>query len=198
MFGFDFSWLDPNLAYILLLAGLWLGVIAIYVAGTGVPEFAAVGLILLALFVLSSMPTNWAAVGLMVFGASSFLLLPLFGEKWGRYAEIGLIFQGLGAYFLFYSEKHVSPLLIGATLIFGIIFYRKLLVPTMRSQTKSILEADLVGTRGRVVKDLDPVGTVYVQKELWRARSSEALSKDTMVVVVAQDGLELTVEKAKH
>lgn len=198
MFGFDFSWLDPNLAYILLLSGLWLGVIAIYVAGTGVPEVASVVLILGALFVLSSMPTNWAAVGLMVFGASSFLLLPLFGEKWGRYAELGLIFQGIGAYFLFHSEKHVSLLLIGATLLFGVVFYRKLLVPTMRNQSKSMLEADLVGTRGRVVKDLDPVGTVYVQKELWRARSSEALSKDTMIVVVAQDGLELTVEKAKH
>jgi membrane-bound serine protease (ClpP class) len=197
MFGFDFSWLDPNLAYVLLLGGLWLGVIAIYIAGTGVPEFSALAMILGALFVLSAMPTNWAAVGLMVFGAASFLLMPLFGEKWGRYAEFGLVFQGFGAYFLFHSGLQVSPLLIGATLLFGIFFYRKVLVPTLRNQSKS-MTVELVGTQGRVVKDLDPVGTVYVQKELWRARSAEPLSKDTMVVVVAQDGLELTVEKAKN
>jgi len=197
MFGFDFSWLDPNLAYTLLLGGLWLGVIAIYIAGTGFPEFAALAMIIAALFVLSGMPTNWVAVGLMVFGASSFLLLPLFGEKWGRYAEFGLVFQGFGAFFLFHSGPQVSPWLIGVTLLFGILYYRKVLIPTMRSQSRS-MTVDVIGTQGRVVKDLDPVGTVYVQKELWRARSAEPLSKDTRVVVVAQDGLELIVEKAKN
>ena len=104
MFAFDFTWLDPNLAYILLLAGLWLGVIAIYIAGTGIPEIAALSLIIGALVVLSAMPTNWLAVSLMVLGASSFLILPLFGEKWGRYAEFGLILQGIGGYFLFYPQ----------------------------------------------------------------------------------------------
>ncbi|MEL7435178.1 MAG: NfeD family protein [Chloroflexota bacterium] len=52
--------------------------------------------------------------------------------------------------------------------------------------------------RGRVVKDLDPVGTVYVNKELWRARSPVHLTRDTPIMVIGQQGLELQVEKAKN
>jgi len=83
--------------------------------------------------------------------------------------------------------------------LFGIVYYYKVLVPVLsRQQLSRVDENIVIGSQGRVVKELDPIGTVYVKKELWRARSDEPLAKDTLVVVVAQDGLELLVEKAKH
>jgi membrane-bound ClpP family serine protease len=197
MFGLDFSWLDPNITYILLLSGLWLAILAIYLPGTGFPEVLALLLILGSLFVLSTMSVNWIAVFILILGASSFLLLPFFGKKWERYAVLGLVLQAGGAYYLF-LDKPVSPIVIGLTLIFGLVYYYKVLIPVLAHQQLKREDETMIGTRGRVVKDLDPVGTVYVEKELWRARSEETLAKDTLVVVIAQDGLELRVEKAKH
>jgi membrane-bound ClpP family serine protease len=128
------------------------------------------------------------------------LILPFFGERYGRFAEVGLVGQAVGGYFLF-ENSPVSLVLIGITLVLAVLYNRFVLIPIMRTQ-RSHNEYDesneVVGLRGRVVKALDPVGTVYVNKELWRARSSEVLLPDTPVMIVGQDGLELVVEKAKN
>jgi membrane-bound ClpP family serine protease len=200
MAGFDFTTLDPNFIYITLLAGLWIGITAIYIPGTGLPEIGSIVLIVSSLLALTLFPANWLAVGLVVFGVSTFLILPFFGEIWARFAEAGLIFQAIGGIFLF-EGKSVSPLLIGFTLILGVAYSRFVLIPIMHRQhnrTEYDEANQVLGIRGRVVKDLNPVGTIYVNKELWRARSDEYLAKDTNVMVIAQDGLELIVEKAKN
>lgn len=196
----DFTLLDPNLMYLALLVGLWIGVTALYIPGTWLPEITSIVLVAGSLIILSSMATAWWAVALMVLGISAFLLLPFFGEKYGRFAEFGLVAQAIGGLFLF-QEQSVSPLLIAFTVIVGVLYNRLVLIPTMKNQRR-FNEYDesnqVIGIRGRVIKELDPVGTVYVNKELWRARSSENLTKDTPIMVVGQNGLELTVEKAKN
>lgn len=195
----DIALVDPNLIYLALLAGLWLGVTALYVPGTWIPEILSVVMLVGTLIILGSMATAWWAVILMILGVSMFLLMPFFGEKYGRFAELGLVGQAIGGYFLL-QNGGVSPILIGITVILGFMYNRFVLIPTMKNQRR-YNEYDesnaVIGIRGRVVKDVDPVGTVYVNKELWRARSSEPLSTDDAIIVVGQDGLELIVEKAK-
>lgn len=193
--------IDPNLMYVALLAGLWIGVTAAYVPGTGVVEFLAFLVLVGSFIALSTLATSWIAVVALVVGVSAFLVMPFFGKRFGQFAEIGLIGQAIGGYFLF-DEMQVSPILIAVTIALAIAYNRGVLLPIMQSQReRNEFDAaqEVLGIRGRVVKDLDPVGTVYVNKELWRARSEhEDLTKDTPVIVVAQDGLELIVEKSKR
>ncbi len=192
--------IDVNLVYIALLAGLWLGVTAAYIPGTGLAEGIAALLLIGSFFVLAALPTNWVAVVILVVGVATFLILPFFGERYGGFAEVGLVGQAIGGYLLF-ENPPVSIVLIAITLVLAVLYNRFVLIPIMRTQ-RSHNEYDesneVIGLRGRVVKALDPVGTVYVNKELWRARSDEVLLPDSPVLVVAQDGLELVVEKAKN
>ena len=194
--------LDPNLLYISLLAGLWIGVTAAYVPGTWIPETISFVLLVASIILLTFLPTNWIALLVLVVGISTFLVLPFAGKKYSQYAEVGLIGQAIGSIFLFNEGLSISPILIATTLILAVAYNRLVLSPMLKRQRESAQEYDesaqLIGVRGRVVKDLDPVGTVYVNKELWRARSDEYLPKDSKIIVTGRDGLELYVEKAKH
>jgi membrane-bound ClpP family serine protease len=193
--------IDPNLIYIGLLVGLWMGITAAYIPGTWIPETISVILLVASLILLTMLPTNWLAVFIVLLGVATFLLLPYIGKKYSRFAEVGLIGQAIGSYFLFNDGMRVSPVLIATTIVLAIAYNRLVLIPILNRQrdyNEYDASNEVVGVRGRVVKELDPVGTVYVNKELWRARSAEYLPKDTKVLVTGRDGLELYVEKAKH
>ena len=193
--------IDPNLLYIGLLVGLWMGVTAAYVPGTWIPETISVVTLVASLILLTMLPTNWLAVVILLLGVSTYLLLPYVGKRYRHFAEVGLIGQALGGYFLFNDTLRVSPLLIATTVVLAIAYNRLVLIPILnrhRDYNEYDESLELVGVRGRVVKELDPVGTVYVNKELWRARSAEYLPKDSKIIVTGREGLELYVEKAKH
>jgi membrane protein implicated in regulation of membrane protease activity len=58
-------------------------------------------------------------------------------------------------------------------------------------------DAHLIGARGRVLKTLDPVGTVQAGGEIWTATSNKTLQPGTEVLVVEREGLQLYVEAVK-
>jgi membrane-bound ClpP family serine protease len=55
----------------------------------------------------------------------------------------------------------------------------------------------VVGAEGRVIKALDPIGTVQVNSELWSASSNKTLSAGTPIIVLERNGLQLYVESSK-
>jgi len=68
---------DPNVVYLLLMAGLWVSATGTYIPGTGVAEIAGAGLILGTVYLMSLLATNWVALIALVVGAALFFLLPL-------------------------------------------------------------------------------------------------------------------------
>lgn len=192
---------DPNIVYLGLLAGLWVGVTAAYFMGTGVPELISLVLIGAAVMALLSLPTNWIAVLLMVIGVSTFLVVPFVKPSLGQFADFGLILQALGAMTLF-NGFSVSPLLVVVTIGIAWAYHRFVLLPALRSYRNraavTVNQESVVGARGRVLRAVNPVGTVHVQGETWTARSDETLEVGAEIIVVEQRGLELQVEKAKR
>jgi membrane-bound ClpP family serine protease len=56
--------------------------------------------------------------------------------------------------------------------------------------------SDMVGSRGEVVKSLDPEGMVRIRGELWKAKSAgRKINAGTEVVVVGREGLKLIVRR---
>ncbi|MEP7292464.1 MAG: NfeD family protein [Chloroflexota bacterium] len=192
--------LDPNLIYLILVAGLWLSVIAIHMPGTGAVEIlAAIGMIG-ALVGLANLPTNWWALIVLVVGVLGFLVMPFLGRRFVALAVGGLILQAAGSLTLF-NGVAVAPPLIAVTIGVSLIYYRFALLRILdyREAAPAMLDDEpLVGVEGYVQKALDPVGTVYVRGESWTARSDEPLAAGTEVAVVDQEGLTLFVEAVKH
>jgi membrane-bound serine protease (ClpP class) len=190
---------DPNVVYLILLVGLWASALAVYVPGTGFWEAIALSVLAAALFMLISMPTNWLAVLALVVGTLDFLMVPLYRQRLTLLALIGLIFQAVGGVLLFQGPS-VSWLTIAISIGISFVFYQYVLLPAQEARSSQPVQDDeqlLPGSIGRVVKALDPVGTVNVRGELWTAYSDRPVQADDEVLVVRKEGLRLFVEKAK-
>jgi len=198
---FNPATMNPTVLYLTLLAGLWLAVTAAHVAGTGVLELATLGLLVVSLYALVQMPTtNWLAVIALIGGTGCFLVMPYVKPRLARWAELGLLLQAAGGIFLF-TDRAVSPLMVAVTIGLAWVYNRFVLLPILTAHRKpgEYDDAnDVVGLHGRVLKALEPVGTVHVNSEIWTARSSEYLPAGVDVIVTDKRGLELVVEKAKR
>ena len=192
--------LDPNLVYLILLAGLWLSVVATHVPGTGVVEVLAIIGVGAGLIALANMPTNWWALILLVVGVLGFLVMPLLNQRYAMLAVGGLVLQAVGSALLFNGSPVALPV-IGITIIASLIYYRFALLKILdyhKAAPAMLEDQPLIGLQGYVQRALDPVGTVYVRGESWTARSEQALAPGTEVAVVDQEGLTLYVEAMKH
>ncbi len=191
---------DPNIVYLALIFGLWIGVTAVYMPGTGLLEFFSAASVIGVVLALGSMPTNWGAVVLVIVGALSFIVIPFIRQQLLVLALGGLIMQALGGLFMFHGTV-VSPVIIALIVVISLIYHRYILIPMLEKARMLPVndESDgLIGARGRVVKALNPLGTVNVHGELWTASSEQPLEAGDEVIVVERDGLNILVEGIKH
>jgi membrane-bound serine protease (ClpP class) len=190
---------DPNVLYLIVLFGLWFAAAAIYVPGTGLLEAMAGAVVIAGIYGLAQMPTNWLAVMVLVLGVMTFLVLPFIQRRYAPLAAGGLVLQVIGALLLF-NGPQVSWLLITGTVAIQFLYHFFVLTPMLRKQnSENVLDEDvrLIGARGRVLKALDPVGTVQAAGEIWTATSNRTLEAGTEVVVVEREGLQIYVEAIK-
>lgn len=192
--------LDPNLVYLILIAGLWLSVTAAYIPGTGIVEVLALVGVVAALLALATMPTNWWAVILIVIGVLGFLIMPFIDRRFALLAVGGLALQAVGSLTLFTGVSVALPLVV-VTVAAALLYHRFALLPTLehhRGSPAMLEDEPLTGLHGYVQRALDPVGTVYVRGESWSARSDDKIDAGTEIAVVDQEGLTLYVEPVKH
>jgi membrane-bound serine protease (ClpP class) len=191
---------DPNILYLILLTGLWLGITATYMPGTGLLEVVSVGLTLLGIWLLSSLAVNWWALGILIIGVVGFLVMPFIHRRYLLLAVGGLILQIIGSLFLL-PQTPVSPIVIAATIALALIYHYFALRPALeRSRALPVTDDDdsLAGARGRAITPLTPTGSVRVRGESWSARSDQPLEAGDEIIVLERDGLLLHVEGLKH
>lgn len=190
---------DPNFVYFTLWIGLWMMVTTTHTPGTGVLEtitFIALGF---TAWLLLNMPTNWVAVLIFVGGVVGFIFMPFIKMQYLSLSLGGLVLQGIGGLLLF-NGLQVSPLMLGATIALSLAYHYFALRPGLmmiQSARADDRDSQLIGSVGRVVKMLDPIGTVQANGELWTANSNKHLPTGTPIVVLERNGLQLYVEAVK-
>ena len=194
---------DPNLIYLLLIFGLWSGVTASYIPGTGFTELitlAALGAS--GVYLWQEPATNWLAVLVLSVGVLTFITFPFLPRHWRDYTLVGFALQALGSWFLFVGNP-LNPALILMVLGLQLLYHRVLLVPILEKirdqKAERTRDEQIIGQEGRMTSALEPsathpFGSVMVNSESWSASSDYALAEGEAVTVIQRQGLRLKVE----
>ncbi|HVN54479.1 MAG TPA: NfeD family protein [Anaerolineaceae bacterium] len=196
--------LDPNVAYVILVIGLLIAILAMFSPGTGVLELAAVFALVFDGYSISNMPINWWALGLLALGLIFFLLA--FRDKSRRmvYLVISWLALLIGSVFLFRGKSDFQPAVnpILATIVsilttgfLYIVVQDSLKAMRLRPVNRTLPERGTVGEARTVIHD---EGSVYLNGEMWSARSNQNIPAKARVRVVHREGFILEVEEVKE
>lgn len=189
---------SPQIAYILLLVGLYGLILEGYNPGALVPGVIGAISLLLGLYALQMLPINYVGLGLMALGAL-LILAEAFVPSFGILGIGGVVALVLGSILLIDTDAPGFDMpyeMIGAVAAVSglIVVYIVLSVgKVLRMKTVPSKQA-MVGQLGRVKATLPSGYEVLVFGELWKAESEQNLALGEAVEVVAQEGLLLHVK----
>jgi membrane-bound serine protease (ClpP class) len=191
---------DPNIAYLLLMAGI----LGLYMEfshpGVVFPGVAGAISLLLALTSFQILPINYAGLLLILLGAA-LLVSEAFVPSFGVLGIGGAISLGLGSLLLFDTEG--SDLILDRSIIFAAVFSLSglmlllgyLVVQAQRRRPTLGLEG-MVGEVGEVRSKLDPAGKVYVHGEHWNAvADGGTVEVGETIRVIGYEGMTLKVRR---
>lgn len=190
---------DPNLMYLLMIAGL-LGLYFEFAhPGVYMPGVVGAICLLLALASFEVVPINVAGLLLILLGVG-LIVSELFVTSYGVLGIGGVIAFVLGSLFLVdTSQTNLSvdrKMIAGAAVGFSVVVLGLgYLVIRTRDRPALAGREGLVGEIGEVREAIQPgvAGRVLVHGELWRAVSDRSLPPGTAVRVRAVHGLEVSV-----
>jgi membrane-bound serine protease (ClpP class) len=192
---------DPNIAYLLMMAGLLGLYIEFTHPGLAFPGVAGAICLLLGLTALHVLPFNASGLALLLLGVA-LLVAEAFLPTAGVVGAGGIVAFVLGSLFLFDSAQ--SGVYVSRSLIFGVsgsVAAIMLTIATlvMRSQrTRAALGAEgMIGAVGVARHRLAPDGTVLVRGEYWSANSEDPVDAGERVEVTGIEGLRLRVRRAR-
>ncbi len=190
--------LEPNIAYLILVGGMLLAILAVFAPGSGVLEISALFAVLMAGYAVYYLPINPWALALLVLGVVPFLIAVRRSHRM-IFLGISLAALAIGSAFLFRTANgapSVNPwLALLVTLITMPLIWlaaRKTLT-ALEMRPAQDLER-LIGAIGETRTPIMPEGTVYVGGENWSARSRQPIARNTRVRVLHREGLILEVE----
>ncbi|MEH6583273.1 MAG: nodulation protein NfeD [Halioglobus sp.] len=192
---------DPNVAYILMLVGIYGLIFEFSNPGLGVPGVIGAVCLLLALYAFQVLPVSYAGLGLMVLGIG-LMTAEAFAPSFGILGLGGIIAFVVGSIILMDTELpgyQIAMPMIVAFAVFNVgvlIFALGLVLKARRQQVVTGL--DHLRGHSAVVESLhDGDALVRLDGELWQVCSDELLAIDDTVTVAGFDGVTLIVEKDK-
>lgn len=181
---------DPNISYIIMMLGFYGLLFELFSPGAIFPGIIGVICLILAFYSMSTMPVNYAGLGLIVFGIILYLLeIKIISH--GLLAIGGTISVLLGSMILFRTspvENYVSlswSVIISVT-AFSALFFLFLITMGLRAQRSKPASGvnTMIGQTAVTLGPLDPRGQVSVLGEIWKAVSlAGKISENEKVIV---------------
>ncbi len=196
---------DPNIAYILLLLGIYGILFELYNPGAIFPGVIGAICLILAFYSLQALPINYAGLALIVLGVI-LLLLEIKIVSHGLLTIGGAISLLLGSIMLINSPfelMQISLTVIITAVALTVLFFLFAIGMALKAQRRKPTTGKeaLVGERGIALTKFKPAqngwatGQVRVHGEIWKAVSQDVINPNEEVVVRGIEGLTLKVEK---
>jgi membrane-bound serine protease (ClpP class) len=191
--------LEPNVAYLILLGGVLLSLLALATPGTGLLEIGAFFCLALAGYALYNLSFNWLALILLALSVAPFIYAI---QKTGRelYLGFSILLLIVGSLFLFTVDgwkPTVNPFIALAASGFMSAFLwfsaRKIAQAVSAHPTHDL--ETLIGLTGVARSKIYEEGSVYVAGEMWSAKSEKLIPAGSSIQVVRREGFILVVEK---
>lgn len=196
--------INPKVAYLLIFTGVMLLLIMFNDTKFSLPKVAAMAFCILAgiaeFLILDGNP--WAFLIVVLSPVPYFIAMRQ--ERFHSPLYLFTIFMlTIGSAYLFVGEDG-RPLanlgLVGMVSVFGGLLIWLIIERKRTSDRAPLIGETLVGMTGQVWIAIEPYapGSVRIDGELWRARSKEKIPAGTLVRVIQQDGILLTVKQVEN
>lgn len=190
--------LNPNVAYLVLVAAFSMAMLAILTPGTGLLEIGALFAFIYSAYAVINLPINWWALGILLLGVIPFIIAVRKSRK-RIYLIIAILALTIGSTFLFTGvggKPAVNPFLaLGVSTLVAVFFWVVAIKGLEAEQAKPSHDLNaLIGAYGEAKSAIHEDGTVQVAGELWSAHSEQPIQVGEKVRVLEREGFLLKVE----
>ena len=189
---------NPNVAYILMLIGIYGIILEFYSPGLLLPGVTGVICLLLALYAFQVLPINYAGLALLLVGVA-LMVGEAFVPSFGVLGLGGAAAFVIGSVMLLDTDVPgygISWKLIGSIAAVSAAIFLTVILLLVRARQRAVVSGpeEMIGSKGRVVEWSGHEGRVRVHGEIWRARAARPLKAGKRVRVAGIDNLTLVVE----
>ena len=190
---------NPNLAYILMMLGVYGILFEIMNPGAIFPGVVGGICLIVGFYALQVLPINYAGLALILLGIIMFIL-EVNVVSYGALSIGGAIAMVLGSVMLIDSPApffRISYFVIIPVVGLTALFFLVLIGMGLRAQRgRSVTGREgLMDATGVASAAIKPDGKVFVHGETWNAHSSEPIEEGDRVRIVGVEGLRLEVMK---
>lgn len=194
---------DPNVAYVLLLLGMFGILFELYNPGGVLPGIIGVISLIVAFYAMNALPVNYAGVGLIIFSVILFVLEIKIASH-GALALGGIISLLLGSMMLIKPDSSFDVIrlswsvIIFAVVLTGLFFFVVIGIGLRAQSLKPVTGVQgMIGERGRALTPLQPEGEVMLHGERWQAVAiGNPIAAGEEIIVLRVENLKLYVQSA--
>ena len=189
----------PNLAYILLLLGIYGLIYELATPGAVFPGVLGSIFLVLALVGLETLDVNWAGLALILLSLI-FFIADIKLPGYGALTIGGIVSFLLGSAILFPGVRISTMRLPWATITASAattaLFFIFIVGAGIRALKRKVTSGaeGLIGAEGLAKTDLTPEGLAHIKGEEWQARADAHVKRGTRIRVVRLEGLTVHVE----
>ena len=189
---------DPNIAYILMLLGIYGLFFELWNPGYVLPGVVGGICLLLALYAFQVLPISYAGLGLILLGIV-FMVAEAFMPSFGALGIGGVIAFAVGSIILMDTDVEgytIAWPLIATVAVASALFFFAVVALAVKARRRAVVSGgeEMIGAVGAALEDFAESGRVHVHSEDWQARTRAPLKRGQKVRVVEREGLILTVE----
>ena len=192
---------NPNVAYLLMLIGIYGLLLEGYNPGAIVPGVVGAICLLLALFAFQVLSVNYAGLALIALGVV-LIVAETFVPSFGALGLGGIIAFVIGSVMLLDDEVPgfgIAWQVIGMMAFAGALVLLAIVSFAVRARRRPVVSGaeGLLNERAEAMQSFDERGSVRVHGETWDAVSREPVRAGQRLRIVKVDGLTLEVEPIK-